>query len=332
MISSGSTPGHVTFGRIFLIGGILSAMGSAIVGYKVLDFMVLHQGTWDFQGASGVASVVPGMAGVILAGWAIYHQIRVSSPSYRAAEEILIDITEFRRTYSRMVSVIAGVMNSLAEDIDQKNSNANSINNCDQLDEVLFPKKISIKNATPMQFLTTSEKLKEARTPFAYRKAAEQMRLARVAEELLMDLHHSCADSRFCSACNASANSGRNSFARMSLHLLPLIDTIQQRSDFPKECFLDIMKVEERIDVYGAKFSELVEEEEILGWCKSVVEMIYEIDITMTTLRDKDLLSPKTVERALLHPVQSLRLARNIQETRLALEALGYSGKSREKC
>lgn len=48
----------------------------------------------DFQGAAGVATIIPAFAGVILAAWAIYSQIRAGSPSYRAAEKNWLDLSE----------------------------------------------------------------------------------------------------------------------------------------------------------------------------------------------------------------------------------------------
>lgn len=57
---------------------------------------------WDFQGATGAATVIPSFAGVALAGWAIYFQIKTSSPSYKAAEQSWLDISEL---YHRALKV-----------------------------------------------------------------------------------------------------------------------------------------------------------------------------------------------------------------------------------
>ncbi|MDP2770234.1 MAG: hypothetical protein Q8O81_10415 [Giesbergeria sp.] len=58
--------------------------------------------SWDFQGATGAATVIPSFAGVVLAGWAIYFQIKTSSPSYKAAEQSWLDISEL---YHRALKV-----------------------------------------------------------------------------------------------------------------------------------------------------------------------------------------------------------------------------------
>lgn len=314
-----SPPSHVTFGRIFLVGGILSAVGSALVGYGVLDFMVQREGAWDFQGASGVASVIPGMAGIILAGWAIYHQIRVTSPSYRAAEEVLIEFTNFRRTYSRMVSVIASSMRSLNEQVHERELADATVDTTDAED--FLPEPVSIKSATASRALSAEAALKGARNTRSRRVAAVRVKLQRVAEEMLIDLRHTCSLSG-CSACDAQSNVDRSSFAAMSLYLLPLIDTLQSNDAIPKDEQLDIEKVEEAIDVYGSMFDELDEDEAVLVWCNQVVEMIHQIDRTMNALRDRDLLAPHHVERALLHPVQSINLKEAVESTALVRKAL----------
>ncbi len=58
--------------------------------------------SWDFQGATGAATVVPSFAGVVLAGWAIYFQIKTNSPSYKAAEQSWLNISEL---YHRALKV-----------------------------------------------------------------------------------------------------------------------------------------------------------------------------------------------------------------------------------
>jgi hypothetical protein len=53
--------------------------------------------SWDFQGASGAAVIIPSFAGVVLAAWAIYLQMRSNSPSYRAAEVAWFEISKLYR-------------------------------------------------------------------------------------------------------------------------------------------------------------------------------------------------------------------------------------------
>ena len=49
---------------------------------------------WDFQGATGAATVIPSFAGVVLAAWAIFFQIKTNSPAYKAAEQRWLEISE----------------------------------------------------------------------------------------------------------------------------------------------------------------------------------------------------------------------------------------------
>lgn len=58
--------------------------------------------SWDFQGATGSATVIPSFAGVFLAWWAIDNQIKTSAPSYKAAEQSWLDISEL---YHRALKV-----------------------------------------------------------------------------------------------------------------------------------------------------------------------------------------------------------------------------------
>lgn len=88
---------------IFWICGltlVLSVSALAIV----LWFQHSEMGSksWDFQGATGAATVIPSFAGVVLAGWAIYFQIKTSSPSHKAAEQKWLEISEL---YHRALKV-----------------------------------------------------------------------------------------------------------------------------------------------------------------------------------------------------------------------------------
>jgi hypothetical protein len=104
MNSMQSYPPHVRLLRvILLICGftlLLSAMFFAIV--LAIQRSVSGSGSWDFQGASGAAVVIPSFAGVVLAAWAIYLQMRSNSPSYRAAELAWFEVSKLYRKVLRV--------------------------------------------------------------------------------------------------------------------------------------------------------------------------------------------------------------------------------------
>lgn len=289
-------------GRTFLAGGIIAAGGSLLVGAQVLYFTVTSEGAWDFQGASGMATVIPGLAGIILAGWAIYHQMRVSAPSYRAAEEALMEISDFRRSYGKIVSVITTSMpappqseQKVPDDYDPADHNGPSVN---------------IKNATPY-VATAAGDMSRAKTLQARIEANNRLKMDRSARELLIDVNHSCGDSKGCSACDAEANSGRQSFARMAAKVLPLLDTLQHRDSFPSASRVNITLMEESIDFLGYSYGDFDVEYDLDDWCGSVIQVIHNLDVLIDVLYSKDLLKPSSVEKALLEPKQS----RDIRES-----------------
>jgi hypothetical protein len=75
---------------------------ATMVGVLWFQQSAMGSKIWDFQGAADAATVVPSFAGVLLAGWAIYFQIRTSAPSYKAAEQTWMDISEL---YHRALKV-----------------------------------------------------------------------------------------------------------------------------------------------------------------------------------------------------------------------------------
>ena len=99
MNSSQLSPPHVRLMRgILLICGftlLLSVISFVVV--LAIQRSVSDSSPWDFQGASGAAVVIPSFAGVVLAAWAIYLQMRGNSPSYRAAEDTWLEISKLYR-------------------------------------------------------------------------------------------------------------------------------------------------------------------------------------------------------------------------------------------
>lgn len=81
--------------RIYWICGLTLVLSvSSLVIVLWFQHSEMGSKTWDFQGAAGAATVIPSFAGVILAGWAIYFQIKTSAPSYKAAEQKWLEISE----------------------------------------------------------------------------------------------------------------------------------------------------------------------------------------------------------------------------------------------
>lgn len=287
------TPSHVLLGYVFLAGGIIAAVGSLVVGAKVLHFMVTTQGDWDFQGASGMATVIPGLAGIILAGWAIYHQMRVSAPSHRAAEEALMEISDFRRTYSKIASVTIGW-------VPAHNTEAPTTPESKDLHDRDEP-TVNVNNAVG---LTPKEQLENI--PTTGNSASRRLQLERVASEFHFDVPHSCSTSVTCVACDSAANAGRYSFATMATKILPLLDTLQHHKEFSSEFRIDLVSTEEKIDLLGRSFKHSKDHDDgELSWCCSVVDLVYTIETLIAALHSKGLLDPGVVERALLEPKQS---------------------------
>lgn len=293
------TPGHVIMGRRFFYGGIFVVVGSIALGAVVLKFMVTSEGTWDFQGSSGVASTFAGLAGVILAGWAIYHQLRLSAPSHRAAEEAIIEISDFRRSYSKIASVVSASVTDAPMD-----ETASEPDGAD-LDAHLGP-LIDIKTAIGHPPLTAVQIMSRALNQEARREANNKIKTDRAARELRIDIPHSCSDSSGCSACDAEANSGRRSFASMATKVLPLLDTLQHHGDFPENNRVDMTETEELIDFLGHTYGDWDELYDSHDWCGSVIDVIHRLDVLITILHSKKLLEPSAVEKALLEPKQSL--------------------------
>lgn len=298
-------PSHVLLGRIFLAGGIIAAVGSLLVGAKVLHYTVTSDGSWDFQGASGMATVIPGLAGIILAGWAIYHQMRVSAPSHRAAEEALMEISDFRRSYSKIASVAIGwVPAHNTEEPTEPESN-----DLHDLDEPT----VNVKNAVG---LTAKEQLEYI--PKGGNSASRRLQLERVASEFHFDVPHTCSTSVTCDACDSVANAGRHSFATMATKILPLLDTLQHRKEFPIEFRIDLVETEEKVDRLGRIFKHSKDHEDgEITWCCAVIDLISGIEKLIKALHSKNLLDPGVVERALLEPKQS----KDILEFKIQIDA-----------
>ena len=83
--------------------------------------------SWDFQGATGAATVIPSFAGVVLAGWAIYFQIKTSSPSYKAAEQSWLDVSELYHRALRVGALLKTVEVDEPNDVHDEPSDANLV-------------------------------------------------------------------------------------------------------------------------------------------------------------------------------------------------------------
>ncbi len=285
-------------GRIFLIVAVITVIASLVVGVAVLVFMVVRNSTWDFQGASGVASTFAGLAGVLLAGWAIYYQLRLSAPSRRAAEEAIIEISDFRRSYSKIASVVSASvpdtpLDEMASEPDGAELGAH------------FGPVTDIKTAIGHPPLTAVQIMSRALNQEARREANKKIKIDRAARELHIEISHSCVDSNGCSACDAEANTGRRSFASMATKVLPLLDTLQHHENFPKHYRVDMTQTEEIIDFLGHTYGDWDELYDSHSWCGSVIEVIHRLDLLITALHSKNLLEPSAVEKALLQPKQS---------------------------
>lgn len=68
---------------------------------------------WDFQGASGFATIVPAVTGVFLASWAIYTQITQNSSFYRLAENYMAKLIELRYKSASAILLVLPLVDEL---------------------------------------------------------------------------------------------------------------------------------------------------------------------------------------------------------------------------
>jgi ferredoxin len=257
--------------------------------------MFRTEGNWDFQGASGAASVVPGLAGIALAAWAIFYQMRVSSPSYRSAEAALMEVWDFRRAYTRIASLLSasvpdGPIGDESVGVDLEDH---------------FGPSVNIKDAISHSPYSAKQLMSRALTQKTRLEANKKIKLDRAAREMRIDIEHSCSGSKGCGACDAEANAGRKSFAIMTSQILPLLDTLQQHKKITLDLRIDITATEEMIDFFGNTYGDWDENYDSHNWCESVMQIIFSLDQLISVLQRENLLNPSLVEKALLMPKQS---------------------------
>lgn len=100
----------------------LTIVLSIVVAILVLTFQKSELGSnvWDFEGASGFATIVPAFTGIILAAWAIYTQAHANSPATKIAENYRIKIMLIQHKLLRIIS-LCDIIDSNERKIESEN-------------------------------------------------------------------------------------------------------------------------------------------------------------------------------------------------------------------
>ena len=196
---------------VFVCGATLLLSMGLFVWVLYVQYSTSAAADWDFQGASGTATVIPSFAGVILAAWAIYFQVKSSSPSYKAAEAAWLDVSDL---YHRVLKVTMYLEPFETEEEAQ-------------VEPEPYPEDLD-------KFLIARDEFPETRWEEGRREAADYAKKRCLAEFFVRD------------GCEVQ---GRRTLAELAMSVFPILDAIQYGLADEKK--MDLFKLESDLDYVG---------------------------------------------------------------------------------
>jgi len=275
-------PTYKTIGKIIFWVTTLTVLASIFVFLYILNFRMnsISASELDFQGAGAAAIIIPSFSSILLAAWTIYFQIKSTTPSHKTAEQILVDIINFR-------NLNLGFIYALKDSIIKLNENIWLSENSD--------------NLTPEQ-----EAIYEKMDELSYHDGSIDRNDIKEKEKYSKKLFD--ADNLFFKNFANNINTTnleleKNSFGFLASRLLPIIKFLSFELNMPKELYFDFSQFERSLNIQSIKYDllDLNNDEEFKGWMISTCDILIKIEKVIAFMAKNKIINTAKIERHILN-------------------------------